>query len=290
MAALLVCGGLDSARAATGFMYQGRLVDGASLANGNYELGFRLFDSLSGGAAVGSDLSQASVAVSQGLFTVELDFGAAAFDGSERWLQISARPVGSLDPAEVLVPRQPIAVVPYALRSFAGSGNAAELISGTLPDARLSTGIARTLDVSTTSNALTAQLTQLAASVTSLTSSLVSLSNRVATLEGNAGASLPAGVVMVSIDPADPGLIGMGLSQFTSVEAPGWSNGSTGDAPAARFGHGAVWTGSQLIVWGGTLNGGAVSGVGALYDPALNLWSPLSTLDDPTARSGHTAV
>lgn len=235
MAALLVCGGLDSARAATGFLYQGRLADGASLANGNYELGFRLFDSLSGGAAVGAELSQASVAVSQGLFTVELDFGAAAFDGSERWLQISARPVGSLDPAEVLVPRQPIAVVPYALRSFAGSGNAAELISGTLPDARLSTGIARTLDVSTTSNALTAQLTQLAASVTSLTSSLVSLSNRVATLEGNAGASLPAGVVMVSIDPADPGLIGMGLSQFTSVEAPGWSNGSTGGRACGPF-------------------------------------------------------
>ncbi len=290
MAAILVYGGLDSARAATGFMYQGRLVDGASLANGNYELGFRLFDSLSGGAAVGPELNQASVAVSQGLFTVELDFGAAAFNGSERWLQISARPVGSVDPAEVLVPRQPIAVVPYALRSFAGSGNAAELISGILPDARLSAGIARTLDLTSTSNALTAQLTQLAASVTSLTSSLVSLSNRVATLEGNAGASLPAGVVMVSIDPADPGLIGMGLSRFTSVEAPGWSNGSTANAPAARFGHGAVWTGSQLIVWGGTLNGGAVSGVGAIYDPALNLWSPLSTLDDPTARSGHTAV
>ena len=30
-----------------------------------------------------------------------------------------------------------------------------------------------------------------------------------------------------------------------------WTATSTTDAPAARAGHTAVWTGSEMIVWGG---------------------------------------
>jgi len=273
--------------AASAFTYQGRLVDGGALANGNYELRFRLFDSASGGAAAGPELTQSSVAVSLGLFTTELDFGAAVFDGSARWLQLSARPTGSSDPLQTLLPRQSITAVPYALRSFAGPGNAAELVTGTLPDGRLSPAIARTTELGSVSNALTAQFNQ---GVGSLSAALTALSNRVVVLESNAGSSLPVGVVMVSSDPADAALGGMGLVKFSTVEAPGWANGAGSGEPAARYRHTAVWTGTRFLVWGGTLNGGSVSGVGASYDPALNLWSPVSTLDAPVARSGHTAV
>src|SRR5437879_1002739 len=38
----------------TSFTYQGRLTDGGTAANGNYDLQFVLFDSLSGGTQVGS--------------------------------------------------------------------------------------------------------------------------------------------------------------------------------------------------------------------------------------------
>ena len=58
------------------FTYQGRLTDGGTAANGNYDLQFGLFDSLSGGTQVGSTQTINTVAVSNGVFTVSLDFGA----------------------------------------------------------------------------------------------------------------------------------------------------------------------------------------------------------------------
>src|SRR6266536_4419505 len=76
------------------FTYQGRLTDGGTAANGNYDLQFALFDSLSGGAQVGSTQNVNTVAVSNGVFTVSLDFGANAFTGANRFLEISARPTG----------------------------------------------------------------------------------------------------------------------------------------------------------------------------------------------------
>src|SRR5438132_5153828 len=76
----------------SGFTYQGRLTDGGTAANGNYDLQFGLFDSLSGGAQVGSTQTLNTVAVSNGVFTVSLDFGANALTGANRFLEISARP------------------------------------------------------------------------------------------------------------------------------------------------------------------------------------------------------
>ncbi len=68
-----------------------------------------------------------------------------------------------------------------------------------------------------------------------------------------------------------------------------WTATSTTRAPAARFGHTAVWTGSRMIVWGG--DGGAVAvSSGGAYDPASDSWTATSTTGAPTARSGHTAV
>jgi len=56
--------------------YQGRLNDGGTAATGNYDLQFALWDSLSGGAQIGSTLTISTVAVNNGTFTVTLDFGA----------------------------------------------------------------------------------------------------------------------------------------------------------------------------------------------------------------------
>ena len=50
----------------TGFTYQGRLTDGGTAANGNYDLQFQLFDSLSGGTQIGSTQTLNVVAVSAG--------------------------------------------------------------------------------------------------------------------------------------------------------------------------------------------------------------------------------
>ena len=91
----------------SGFTCQGRLTDGGTAANGNYDLQFALFDSLSGGTQVGSTQTLNTVAVSNGVFTVSLDFGANAFPGASRFLEISARLSGSAS-FTPLTPRQPI--------------------------------------------------------------------------------------------------------------------------------------------------------------------------------------
>ncbi len=68
----------------------------------------------------------------------------------------------------------------------------------------------------------------------------------------------------------------------------------TGDvnAPDAREDHTAVWTGSEMIVWGGEVlqNGYHYFNTGAKYDPATDNWTTTSTTNAPTARSGQTAV
>src|SRR2546421_11568460 len=93
LAAMLLIPAVISAQTTT-FTYQGRLTDGGTPANGNYDLQFALFDNLSGGAQIGSTQTLNTVAVSNGVFTVSLDFGASAFTGASRFLEISGRPSG----------------------------------------------------------------------------------------------------------------------------------------------------------------------------------------------------
>ena len=68
------------------FTYQGSLTVSASPASGNYDMEFYLRDAASGGNPVGTTNTIAPVAVSNGLFTVTLDFGGGIFDGNSSWL------------------------------------------------------------------------------------------------------------------------------------------------------------------------------------------------------------
>src|SRR5262249_44181352 len=93
---LLLIGLCASASAQTTvFTYQGKLSDAGNLANGNYDLQFTLFDALSGGAQQGATLVRNPVSASAGSFTVTLDFGANAFSGADRYLEIGVRSAGS---------------------------------------------------------------------------------------------------------------------------------------------------------------------------------------------------
>src|SRR5260370_40881509 len=102
------------------FTYQGRLTDGGTAANGNYDLQFALFDSLSGGTQIGSTQTLNTVAVSNGVFTVSLDFGASSFSGPNRFLEIPARQTGTTG-FIILDPRQPVTSTPYAVRSLSAA-------------------------------------------------------------------------------------------------------------------------------------------------------------------------
>src|SRR5438132_11465824 len=98
------------------FTYQGRLTDGGTPANGNYDLQFALWDSLSGGSQIGATQNFSNISVNSGVFSVTLDFGANAFPGANRFLEASARLSGA-GAFILLTPRQQIMSTPYAVRS-----------------------------------------------------------------------------------------------------------------------------------------------------------------------------
>jgi len=50
-----------------------------------------------------------------------------------------------------------------------------------------------------------------------------------------------------------------------------------------------VWTGAELIVWGG-YNGSTYVATGGRYDPVSNAWANVSLVGAPSARYEHTAV
>src|SRR6266498_1307925 len=83
----------------TAFTYQGKLTDGANPANGVYDMQFKLFDTASVGTGVqqGPTITNPSVSVAVGIFSVQLDFGAGAFSGPPRFLEIGVRIAGSPD-------------------------------------------------------------------------------------------------------------------------------------------------------------------------------------------------
>jgi hypothetical protein len=99
----------------TAFTYQGRLLDDASPAEGQFDFQFKLFDAPSAGTQIGTTITLPNQSVSSGLFTVNLDFGENAFTGFERWLEINVRPFSiDSEPYSILLPRQQINPTPYA--------------------------------------------------------------------------------------------------------------------------------------------------------------------------------
>ncbi len=71
-----------------------------------------------------------------------------------------------------------------------------------------------------------------------------------------------------------------------------WTAIPTSGAPGPRFAHSAVWTGSDMIVWGGTTNGSPLSffNDGGRFNLSSRTWSLTSTAGGPRARYSHTAA
>jgi N-acetylneuraminic acid mutarotase len=72
-----------------------------------------------------------------------------------------------------------------------------------------------------------------------------------------------------------------------------WIATSTSNAPSARESQTAVWTGSEMIVWGGSYFDGSnhfYLNTGGQYNPATDSWVATSTTGVPSGRTNHTAV
>src|SRR5438552_12390444 len=67
-----------------------------------------------------------------------------------------------------------------------------------------------------------------------------------------------------------------------------WTATSTTNAPTARYLHTAVWTGSEMIVWGAYA--GTYFNTGGRYNPSTDSWTATSIINAPAGRSNHTAV
>jgi hypothetical protein len=100
-----------------GFTYQGTLDEGGVPADGEYDLEFTLTDEI--GTVMAGPICMDNVMVVEGVFTVDLDFGAQ-FYGDARELEIAVRAGGALGDCGLggyttLSPRQKLNATPYAL-------------------------------------------------------------------------------------------------------------------------------------------------------------------------------
>jgi hypothetical protein len=132
-------GGLSSA-----FTYQGQLTQTGTPITGPCDLQFSLFDAATSGTQLGSTQTLSAVSVTNGLFTVALNdsaqFGASAFAGSDRWLQIAVRcPAGS-GSYSTLSSRQQLTAAPYALYAPTAGSAAGLSCSGCVTSGALATG------------------------------------------------------------------------------------------------------------------------------------------------------
>lgn len=101
------------------------------------------------------------------------------------------------------------------------------------------------------------------------------------------------GVSGLAGDPIASGFLSSGARFNPATHR--WYPISTRNAPSARRYHRAVWTGREMIVWGGEgwLTNGYRSGTldsGAAFNPTTGNWRPLDPVGAPSARSLHSMI
>ena len=142
LAALLLPGARLASATPLGrsFTYQGQLSQSGVPLEGGVTLRFSLWDAAgsgdppSGGNRLGNVQTLTNVPVSAGVFSVALnggdEFGATAFNGESRWLQVEACTDSTCSSATVLGPRQEITGSPYALGPWQTSGGNLNYVGG----------------------------------------------------------------------------------------------------------------------------------------------------------------
>ena len=158
----LLSGITHAAPLGTAFTYQGRLTDGANPASGNYNLRFTIYDAFTNGT-LKVVVTNASVAVTNGLFTTPVDFGLPPLNFNAVWLEIGVRTNGSAGDFTTVSPRQALLPAPYAFYALNSSnavtaGIASNLL-GVLPTAQLSGTYSSALTLNNAANNLAGAFT-----------------------------------------------------------------------------------------------------------------------------------
>ena len=314
------------AQVLSGFNYQGQLNNGGNPASGLFDLRFTIHDASTNGNALASPLTNAPVSVSNGLFNAALDFGPNVFTGDPRWLEIGVRTNGDLAAYTTLQPRQRLGPVPYAI--FAG-GVSATGITGTISTANLGPGTITSNQLAAGAvgpthlapGAVAANLE--AGGLGGVPSTGVLLAE-----SANATNLLNAGFLKIGEASIGEGWLWRAATNilgprvwhsavWTGTEmiiwggefydgtyhyyntgarynptTARWTTMSTSNAPIPRSTHVAVWTGTEMIVWGGiyVIAGDHYLNDGGRYNPATDTWTPITTTDAPGPRYNGRAV
>jgi hypothetical protein len=143
---LLLSLALNAEPLATQVSYQGYLSDNGEPANGIYDLRLALHSAPEGSASVAPAVTNANVAIINGVFTTSLDFGEAALGGNALWLEVGVRLAGSEDSWVILAPRQRVHSTPYSILSLSamsvadGSVTGSKIAGGTVEAHHLKEG------------------------------------------------------------------------------------------------------------------------------------------------------
>jgi len=102
--------------------------------------------------------------------------------------------------------------------------------------------------------------------------------------------NLAAGTYIIVAKSATSTSVAGAYMLTTSFTPVIWTPTSTTGAPEARTEHTAVWTGTEMIVWGGHDENSYAKDSGARFNPTSETWAPTSLLNAPSLREQHTAV
>lgn len=320
---LLGLGGLASrAEVPALFNVQGRLLAGTAPVDGPTEFKFALVSAngsqtywrnSADANADGQPDQAVTLTLSRGLYSVALGDSALAnmsvlpadvFANREVYLRVWVNQGTS--GFQALTPDQRITSAGYAMISGTVSDGAittaklapgvldAANLTGVLSPSRLPSNVVyKDADLQSMSNVLSGRLVatnaSLVAKIDALSATVEALIARVTVLSNQLNQVMPLMAAVSSLDP-DPGLVSQGFAAITSLAAPGWEDGTSNEAPAARTAHTTIWTGAEMVVWGGSVGASLPSASGGFYDPDEDRWEAVSTIGAPAARMGHSAV
>src|SRR5262249_29023291 len=170
-----------------------------------------------------------TVGVSNGLFTVLLDFGAAAFAGDARWLAIEVRPAGSQGAHAPLLPRQPVSPAPAALFTAKAAGVADRSVGNTsLQNNSVTANKIGSGQVVKSLNGLTDAVSLVAGANVTLNAAANSI-----TISSPGGFNLPYAAALL----LDGTTVGRTLLALSNTAPTGYSDGIAG-SPASSDGSG----------------------------------------------------
>lgn len=257
---------------------------------------FSLYTASTGGNQVGVTLTNLDVGVTNGLFTLTLDFGPGIFTGTNLWLDIEVSDTGPEDLAE-LTPRQPLTSTPYAVTAANATG-----FTGSIADSQLSGNIARlngnetftgTVNFSSVSNSFDGSFAGSGMALTNL--QLSSLLGQVSTVvawgyDNDGQTNVPASLSGSNIIAVAAGAYhSLALKSDGTVVAWGFNNEGQTNVPASLSGVTAISAGyahslalksdGMVVAWGDNYYGESavpaglnnVVAVAAGYDLSLAL-------------------